>query len=147
MSGRARRAIPLITLLLVAGSAAGALAQDDGLAGLVTEEVEPGVERVISDGAGNDLEEKHPSCRYDMDGVFVAPDGTVWLTTSYRGTDNDANPPGALVWALVGMITSSGPTVMIRSGPTPDPSPDDPDRCGQALLAPPFRARWPARSR
>jgi hypothetical protein len=35
-----------------------------------------------------------------MDGVFVAPDGTVWLRTSYRETDNDVNPPGGLVWAL-----------------------------------------------
>jgi hypothetical protein len=35
-----------------------------------------------------------------MDSVFVAPDGTFWLGTSYRDTDNDANPPGGLVWAL-----------------------------------------------
>jgi hypothetical protein len=98
MYGSARVGVPLITLVLLAGSAVGALAQDD--AAMVTEEVEPGVERIISDGAGHDLEQKHPSYRYDMDGVFVAPDGTVWLTTSYRDTDNDANPPGALVWAL-----------------------------------------------
>jgi hypothetical protein len=98
MHGSARLGVPLITLVLLAGSAVGALAQDDPA--MVTEEVEPGVERIMSDGAGHDLEEKHPTYRYDMDGVFVAPDGTVWLTTSYRETDNDANPPGALVWAL-----------------------------------------------
>ena len=70
-------------------------------AGLVTEDVEPGVERIISDGAGHDLDEKHPTSRYDMDDVFVAPDGTVWLSTSYSGTDNDANGPGGgLVWAV-----------------------------------------------
>jgi len=68
--------------------------------GLVTEEVEPGVERIISDGAGHDLEEKHPTYRYDMDDIFVAPDGTVWLATSYHETDNDANPEGGPVWAL-----------------------------------------------
>ena len=79
------------------GSVPGAATADPAM---MTEEVEPGVERIISDGAGHDLEEKHPSYRYDMDGVFVAPDGSVWLTTSYRDTDNDANPPGALVWAL-----------------------------------------------
>jgi hypothetical protein len=100
MDGRVRPAMPLITMLLLAGSTAGVMAQVDGLAGLVTEEVEPGVERIIDDGAGHDLEARHPNYRYDMDGVFVAPDGTVWLTSSYRGTDNDANPPGALVWAL-----------------------------------------------
>jgi hypothetical protein len=35
-----------------------------------------------------------------MDSVFVAPDGTVWINSSYRDTDNDANPGGGLVWAL-----------------------------------------------
>ena len=30
-------------------------------ADLVTEEVEPGVERIRSDGAGHDLEERHPN--------------------------------------------------------------------------------------
>ncbi len=72
-------------------------------AGLVTEDVEPGVERIISDGAGHDLEEKHPTYRYDMDDVFVAPDGTVWLSTSYSDTDNDANPAR---WARVGARTA-----------------------------------------
>jgi hypothetical protein len=91
--------VSLITLLLLSGSAIAASAQD-GSEGLVTEQMEPGVERIVSHGAGHDLDEKHPTYRYDMDGVFVAPDGTVWLTSSYRGTDNDANPPGALVWAL-----------------------------------------------
>ena len=76
------------------------LPDEAGASGLVTEEVEPGVERIISDGAGHDLEERHPTYRYDMDDVFVTPDGTVWLATSYRDTDNDANPPGGLVWAL-----------------------------------------------
>jgi hypothetical protein len=73
-------------------------AQDE--TGLVTEEVEPGVERIISDGTGHGLEERHATYRYDMANVFVAPDGTVWLTTSFRDTDNDVDPPGALVWAL-----------------------------------------------
>ena len=87
---------------LLAGSALIATAQSPAPepGGLVTEEVEPGVERIIRDDVGHDLEEKHPTYRYDMDSVFVAPDGTVWLSTSYRDTDNDANPPGGLVWAL-----------------------------------------------
>ena len=68
--------------------------------GLVTEEVEPGVERIVSDGAGHDLDETHPSYRYDMDDIFVLPDGTVWLSTTYSREDNDANPEGALTWAL-----------------------------------------------
>ena len=90
-----------VLVALLAGSAVGVAAQDEGgLGGLETEEVEPGVERVIRDGAGHDLDERHPSYRYDMDDIAVTPDGTVWLTTSYRDTDNDANPPGQLVWAL-----------------------------------------------
>jgi hypothetical protein len=67
---------------------------------LVTEEVEQGVLRIISDGAGHDLDETHPSDRYDMNGIAVTPDGTVWLTTAYSGGDNDVQPTGPLVWAL-----------------------------------------------
>ncbi len=74
---------------------------DDGLAGLVTEQIEPGVERVVSDGAWHDLDETHPTYRYDMDSIFVLPDGTVWLSSTYSREDNDANPEsGALTWAL-----------------------------------------------
>jgi len=99
--GKHRLAIPVLVAMLVAGAAAGcAQAKKDTTANLVTKEVEPGVVRIISDGAGHDLEKRHPTYRYDMDSVFVAPDGTVWLGTSYRDTDNDANPPGGLVWAL-----------------------------------------------
>ncbi len=35
-----------------------------------------------------------------MDNVYVTRDGTVWVSSSYSGTDNEANPPGGLVWAL-----------------------------------------------
>jgi hypothetical protein len=68
--------------------------------GLVTEEVEPGVERIISDDAGHDLDERHPTYRYDMDNVAVTPDGNVWLWTGYHDSDNEANPPGGFLWAL-----------------------------------------------
>ena len=44
-----------------------------------------------------------------MDGVYVTPDGTVWLSSSYSGDDNDANPPGGLVWALGQPETSQYP--------------------------------------
>lgn len=91
-------ALVAATILAVA-SAAGGQGETD-TAGLVTEEVEPGVERIRSDGAGHDLEERHPTFRYDMDDVFVAPDGTVWVSSTYHGSDNAANPQGGLVWAL-----------------------------------------------
>lgn len=97
MPGRTRLGTLLISMMLLAGSTVGTMAQDDGL---VTEEVEPGVERIVSDGAGHDLDEKHPTYRYDMDGIAVAPDGTVWLATTYSREDNEANPDGPLVWAL-----------------------------------------------
>jgi hypothetical protein len=73
---------------------------DELLAGLVTEEVEPGVLRIKSDGAGHDLDERHPDFRYDMDAIAITGDGTIWLASTYHGSDNVANPPGSLVWAL-----------------------------------------------
>ena len=98
--GKHMLALPALVVLL-AGSAAGVTAQDEaGAAGLVTEEVEPGVERIVSDAAGHDLDEKHPTYRYDMDGIAITRDGTVWLTSTYSRTDNEANPDGPLVWAL-----------------------------------------------
>ena len=87
-------AVPVLIAVL-AGSAVGVNATDDTdpddteLDGLVTEEVEPGVERIISDGAGHDLDERHPTYRYDMDDVAVTPDGTVLLWTTYHETDNE----------------------------------------------------------
>ena len=54
--------------------------------------VEPGVERIISDGAGHDLDEGHPDFRYDMDDVAIMPDGTIWLWSSYRETDKRRQP-------------------------------------------------------
>lgn len=70
------------------------------LAGLVSEEVEPGVLRIVSDAAGHDLDETHPEYRYDMDGIAIQPDGTVWLRASYSREDNEAHPNGPLLWAL-----------------------------------------------
>jgi hypothetical protein len=100
-------AMPVLVAVLVAGAAAcnnsspsASPSSETTTADLVTEDVEPGVERIRSDGAGHDLEERHPDFRYDMDDVYVTPDGTVWVSSSYRETDNDANPPGGLVWAL-----------------------------------------------
>ena len=93
---------------LLASSGVAVTAQETSPT-LVTEEVEPGVERIISDGAGHDLDETHPTFRYDMDSIFITPDGTVWLSTTYSRSDNDANPPGALVWALGQPGTSQAP--------------------------------------
>jgi hypothetical protein len=109
-------AVPVLIAVL-AGSAVWVNATDDtdpdGTSpdGLVTEEVEPGVERIISDGAGHDLDETHPTYRYDMDDVFVTSDGTVWLSTTHSRSDNDANPPGPLLWALGQPGTSTMPVV------------------------------------
>jgi hypothetical protein len=93
-------AVPVLIAAL-AGWAVGATARDEpGPDGLVIEEVEPGVERIISDDAGHDLDERHPTSHYDMDHVSVAGDGTILLQSTYHGADNDAHPPGAFVWAL-----------------------------------------------
>jgi len=59
---------------------------------LVTEEVEEGVYRVLSDGAGHDLVAEPPAL------VTVAPDGSIWLV---RTSDDDPEPrPVAGVDAL-----------------------------------------------
>jgi len=95
-------ALPVL-IVLVMIAAGGAMAQDEaGPDGLVTEEVEPGVERIIRDDAGHDLDERHPTYRYDMDGLAIARDGTIWLSTTYSRSDNEANPDtgGPIVWAL-----------------------------------------------
>ena len=124
--GKHRLAIPVLAAILVAGAAAGCAQAKKDTANLVTEEVEPGVERIISDGAGHDLEKRHPTYRYDMDSVFVAPDGTVWLGTSYRETDNEANTPGGLVWALGQSGTPQYPSKHLCFAGDPD----TPDRSG-----------------
>lgn len=67
---------------------------------LITEEVEPGVLRIIGDGAGHDLDERHPSDPYDLTSIAITPDGTIWLSAAYSFADDDVNPPGPLVWAL-----------------------------------------------
>jgi hypothetical protein len=100
-------------------------------ADLVTEEVEPGVVRIRSDGAGHDLEERHPTLRYDMDNVFVTPDGTVWVSSSYSGTDNEANPAGGLVWALGQSETTQYPATFCFPG-----APNQPQALGVTCYDP-----------
>jgi len=51
--------------------------------GLVTEEVEPGVYRVLSDGAGHDLVAEPPA------DVTVAPDGSIWLLRILEDSRSD----------------------------------------------------------
>jgi hypothetical protein len=69
--------------------------------GLVTEDVEPGVVRIVKDGAGHDLDKGHPRSPYDTDGLSVGGDGTVWVLSTYHGGDNQAHPlAGWMVWAL-----------------------------------------------
>jgi hypothetical protein len=112
-------AVPVLIAVL-AGSAVGVNATDDTDpddteldGGLVTEEVEPGVERIISDGAGHDLDETHPDFRCDMDDIAIMPDGAIMLWSSYHDTDNDANPRGGLLWVLgePGETTTPEPSV------------------------------------
>ena len=136
--GKHQLAMPVLVAILVAGAAAcgapspsaspsgetdtasapspsASPSGETDTADLVTEEVEPGVERIRSDGAGHDLEERHPKFRYDMDDVYVTPDGTVWLSSTYSDTDNEANPPGGLVWALGQSETSQYPAAVSAS--------------------------------
>jgi hypothetical protein len=121
-------AVPVLIAVL-AGSAVGATATDDTnpddteLDGFVTEEVEPGVERIISDGAGHDLDERHPTYRLGMEDVAVTPDGTVWLWSSYQETDREAHGLtglSKLMWALGEPGMSELPDVYCETVPEED---------------------------
>ena len=60
------------------------------LSGMVTEEVEPGVYRVLDDGAGHPMGVGHPVNA----GLYVGPDGAVWV----RASNDDVE--GAVMWQL-----------------------------------------------
>jgi hypothetical protein len=57
---------------------------------LLTEEVEPGVYRVLSDGTDHDLAGIGREC-FNSDGLAIAPDGTVWLHTNPASRDPGAS--------------------------------------------------------
>jgi hypothetical protein len=88
------------------------------------EEVEPGVERIISDDAGHDLYETHPTYRYDMEHVAVTPDGNVLLWSKLHETDRDVHPGGVgegllvLQWTLGEPGMSELPDIYCH--PTPE---------------------------
>jgi len=82
--------VGLATLLSTSmgGAAAQTEERDETAAAIVTMMVEPGVERVIEDGAGHSLQQKHPDHPRDIDHIAVAPDGTVWVASTARMSDN-----------------------------------------------------------
>ena len=86
-------------LLPLRGEESGSDAQGPEL---VTEEVSPGVERVISDDVGHDLDARHPTYRYDMDKIFVAPEGPGRNSPTTHDSDSDGKAPedGSMIWAL-----------------------------------------------
>ena len=70
---------------------------------LVTEDVEPGVVRVVSDGRRSRPRREAPDLplrpRRPMDDIFVTPDSTVWVSSTYSRSDKSPIP-GAMVWVL-----------------------------------------------
>ena len=87
-------------LQVVPGASASPSAPATVLPGLVTEEVEPGVLRIIRDDAGHDLDAGHPDWRLDLDGITITSDGTIWLRTSAHDEDNGVDQAGPPLWAL-----------------------------------------------
>ena len=57
MMGKRLLGIPVLVAILVAGAAAGCAQDKKATLNLITEDVEPGVVRIKSDGAGHDLEQ------------------------------------------------------------------------------------------
>ena len=82
---------------VLAGAAAVAAGSD--ISTWKTEEVEPGVLRVLDDLAGHDLTERYPVNHRDMDHIAIADDGTVWIAGTASGSDNEL-VDGFMVWPL-----------------------------------------------
>jgi hypothetical protein len=87
-----------VTLPAAASPSSSPSTAPDPLAALVTEEVDRGVMRIISDGAGHDLDERHPTNRWDLDPILVTRDGSIWITSTFNGTDKDVDPRGPFSW-------------------------------------------------
>ncbi len=96
-----RTTLPQQQVTVPGAPSASPSAPADVLPGLVTEEIEPGVLRVVRDDAGHDLDEGHPDFRYDLDTMTITPDGSVWVNATYHHTDNgNGEPQGPFIWAL-----------------------------------------------
>ena len=119
-------AVPVLIAVL-AGSAVGVNATDDTgpddteLDGLVTEEVEPGINASSATAPVTTSTRRTRTYRYDMDDVFVTADGTIWLSCTYSRRQR-GQPWGGLLWALgePGMFQSS-PNV--SAAPSPERRP------------------------
>ena len=75
---------------------------DELLAGMATETIEPGVYRVLSDGAGHDLT-VDPWRLMDLDSIHATPDGRVWVNAFDWG-------PGTLDEELISLGVPGGHT-------------------------------------
>ena len=64
---------------------------DELLSGMVTEEVEPGVLRVLYDGAGHPMGADDPT---DFNRLYVGPDGAVWVIALV------SDAPNPVMWQL-----------------------------------------------
>ena len=72
------------------------------LSGMVTEEVEPGIYRVIDDGAGHApgvIEGDHVMPR-SLDRLHIEPDGSVWVMTTVYGDDWGKPDDKAVAWQV-----------------------------------------------
>jgi len=72
------------------------------LAGMVTAEVEPGVLRVLDDGAGHaplEMQADHVSLR-GLEALHIEPDGSVWVVTSVSGGDWGRDVDKSVIWQV-----------------------------------------------
>ena len=129
---------------------------DELLSGMVTEEVEPGVLRVVNDGV-RDL--SYPDSGYPGPWVDITPDGSVWLSGAdgamYRLGDEatfeaprttswspylDVAPDGSL-WAIAGLGRHLSRS-MARGGRNGRPRPATTSCYGRWPSAPTARSGW-----
>ena len=93
----------LRTPAATAAATAAALMITTGLAAqepsFVAEQVEPGVERIVSDGADFDMATLDDGVLYAFDDIATGPDGEVWVV-AHRYHTATGRTEGPLVWEL-----------------------------------------------
>lgn len=98
-----RLGITAMAVGLLAGTVGSAAAQDpDGPTDYQswrTKEVEPGVLRILDDGAGHDLTQKWRRNRRGLNLIAVGPDGDVWISATVVGGARDRSNDQRL-WPL-----------------------------------------------
>ncbi|MEX1294907.1 MAG: hypothetical protein AB1Z67_01930 [Candidatus Limnocylindrales bacterium] len=74
---------------------------DAFLSGMLTEDIEPGVLRIVGDGIGHSVGRRDGRAVRDLDILYVGPDDAIWVLTSANSLDHRASEfEPAVIWRL-----------------------------------------------